>query len=362
MEVLSTKNAVMEAYERGGDPRFLLCELLQKDACEAELFSGLSPSDLWSLAFQLALSADAERGRVCRPPVSDLSEVFQLIDSASRIVVLIGAGASSGPDFRSRGGLYDQIRAAGVLDDPTDVFDMDTFREDPSIFWRFAHLIFPSECPVHSATHYFVEELERRGKLLRLYTQNVDTLERGIPDERLRCVHGSWRQSECLSCGKRYGIEDLRPAVAAGVVPHCVACGGLIKPGIVFFGQPTYWDDREICQDACAADLLLVIGTSLRVRPISELPDLMARVPAVLINWEPVDGEFNARLLGSCDDVVDAVQGALGWVEVPEREVRFVEPCTFVFENADRKGTFVYETGRSLFLGTPARADLYDFD
>ena len=356
------KNVVLEAYERGGDPRFLVCELLHKDSSEAALFSGANPSYLWELAFQLALSADAKHIPVCRPPITDLPSVFRLIESAQRIVVLMGAGASTGPDFRSRGGLYDQIRAAGVLDDPCDVFDLDTFREDPTIFWRFAHLIFPSETPVHSATHYFVEALERRGKLLRLYTQNVDTLERGVPDERLRCVHGSWRHIECLSCGAQYGIEDVRPAVAAGTVPHCLACGGLLKPGIVFFGEPTDWDDRQICEDACRADLLLVIGTSLRVRPVSELPDLMGQVPAVLINWEPVDCEFNAELLGSCDDVVDAIQGALGWCEAPPRDVKYVEPSTFVFENRDRKGTSVCETGRSVFLVTPTRADLYDFD
>jgi NAD-dependent SIR2 family protein deacetylase len=269
MTVLSMRSAVFEAYEHGGDPKAVLCELLEKDSSEAVSFQGVDPSQLWNLIFQIATNADEGKSHIQKTPITDLTDIYTLINEASRIVVLIGAGASTGPDFRSPGGLYDSIAQAGVLDDPYDVFDLAYFQEDPSVFWRFAHLIFPLEVPEYSAAHCFIESLEKSGKLLRLYSQNVDTLEKGISPEHLRCVHGSWRENFCLQCGQMYTLEDLRPTVRAGAVPHCVCCGGLIKPGIVFFGQPTNLNDREVYEDAALADLLIVIGTSLQVKPIS---------------------------------------------------------------------------------------------
>jgi NAD-dependent histone deacetylase SIR2/NAD-dependent deacetylase sirtuin 1 len=290
--------------------------------------------------------------------------VYDLVHRARQIVVLMGAGASVGQDFRSPGGLYDTIRQSGRLEDPYQVFDLELFRTDPSIFWEFAHLVFPAENPTFSATHYFLEALEERGKILRVYSQNVDTLERGLHPEHLRCVHGSWRKNRCLRCNQIYTVEDLRPAVHARAVPHCVRCGGPIQPGIVFFGQPTDIDDGELRDDARRADLLLVIGTSLKVRPISDLPNVMKHVPQILINREAVGRKFDAELLGDCSDVVEALQVVMGWKE-PEIELQ--EPIRldrnrFVFPSPSELGTTVADAGRGSFLRTPARMDPRDLD
>jgi len=359
MEMLSLSTVVLEAMEGGKDPRDLLCSMLHKDPAEASAeFSG-SDTELWQLLFNIASAADQRQIQKPKTYLTDLDSVVSLIDNATNIVVLFGAGASSGPDFRSQGGLYDTIEKEGLLSDPYQVFDLDVFREDPSIFWRYAHMIFPSKMPVYSAAHYFVESLESRGKLLRLYTQNVDALERGISDEHLRCVHGSWRESFCESCGRKFNIEDIRPAVELQSIPRC-SCGGTIRPGIVFYGQATNLNEYEAYEDAKRADLLIVVGTSLQVAPISELPALMHNVPSILINREPVNCEFNVELLGECSDIIEGIENKLGWeFEKTGEDVlpQFLRPNQLVFQRKEISGTHVVEDGKSKFLVTQALAE-----
>ncbi|KAH0788176.1 transcriptional regulator, Sir2 family protein [Histomonas meleagridis] len=365
METISLRNTVFEAYEHGDDPKDLLCDLLGKDHSEAASFLGVSEENLWHLIFQIASQRDLEsRGRV-KQQISDIGTVYNLIYQAKNIVILMGAGASTGPDFRSPGGLYDTVAKMGVLNDPYDVFDIQYFLQNPSIFWSVAHLIFPSETPQYSSAHYFIEALEQQGKLLRVYTQNVDTLEKGIPPERLRCVHGSWRENHCIFCGKSYSIEDLRPAINARTVPRCVSCGGYIKPGIVFFGQDTNFDEKEAFQDSIQADLLIVIGTSLKVRPIANLPSMFYDVPSILINRECVECDFNAELIGDCDDVISNIETNLHWKEAREggeSNPIFFHPNKFIFPNRSGLGTSVVNAGRNQFLVTPRRTSSRDFD
>ena len=368
MEMLSMSTAVMEAMESGKDPFELLCYMLHKDPAELREESDNFPTneqDLWFFLYQLASREDRNRLQAIKKPITKFSDVISLIDRASRIVVLMGAGASTGPDFRSVGGLYDTIEKEGVLEDPYQVFDSQFFNEDPSVFWSHAYLIFPSEHPVYSAAHYFVESLEKRGKLLRLYTQNVDSLEKGIPDNKLRCVHGSWCKNYCTCCHKEYSIEDVRPAINARTVPRCIMCGSVIRPGIVFYGQPTELNEQEAYEDADQCDLLIVIGTSLQVAPISELPTLMSRVPSILINREPVSCKFNAELLGDCTDVIYTLEHKLGWekpVDGDEIEPRFLAENRFIFHVRGLPGTHVADTSRNEFLATPCLADDADYE
>lgn len=358
MEAISLRNCVFEAYEQGDDPKYILCNLLGKNHTEAESFLGVSEENLWRLIFQIASQKDETIRRAPKVYIKDISNVYRLISEANNIVVLIGAGASSGPDFRSPGGLYDTVANMNVLDDPYDVFDIHYFMSNPSIFWKVAHLIFPTENPEYSSTHLFLELLEKQGKLLRVYSQNVDALEKGLPDERLRCVHGSWRENHCMTCGKSYTIEDLRPFVNERVVPRCSVCHGYIKPGIVFFGQDTNFDEGEASQDAMSADLLIVIGTSLKVKPISNLPKLFYDVQSILINRECVDCEFNAELIGDCDDIIDNIETNLQWKEPDEnyKEPILYEPNKFIFPSSSGLGTTIVEVGQNQFLVSPRRS------
>jgi thiamine pyrophosphate-dependent acetolactate synthase large subunit-like protein len=166
-----------------------------------------------------------------------------------------------------------------------------------------------------------------------------------------------------VSCGEVHRIDDLRPSVERQSIPVFKRCQGPIKPGIVFFGQRTNIHDQDIENDSQNADLLVVIGTSLRVAPVSYLPDAMQNVPAILINREPVTCSFNAELLGDCDEVCASLQSELGWGAVarPIDDFVFVPPNKFVLA-ADGTATRFVETARSLFIVTPVADNHSAFD
>lgn len=358
---LTSRSVLLDGLEMGADPRELLANLLQKDASEITD----SEDIIWKKIYDLTYNNGRIYGQSQVPAIKDFGSVLSLIEKSWKIVVILGAGGSVGPDFRSPGGLYDSIAKAGVFDDPCQVFDLEYFSKDPSIFWRYAHTIFPDRNPKHSAAHYFIRELENRGKLLRLYTQNVDALDVGIPPNHLRTVHGSWRESHCMKCGALHQIEDLRDSVEKGEVPTCHFCGGPIKPGIVFFGQPVNLNDYELELDAREADLLIVIGTSLRVAPVSEIPKLMKHVPSILINRATVKCDFSAELLGECDDVVRTIEYELGWEAdegVNPEEIQKFGSNKFIFPSQSELATRIVSTSRNDFLVTSAPVDVDDLN
>lgn len=357
--MLSNNLGILEALESGKNPWDLLASLLNRSAAELQAELHIPDVEIWRmLMFH-------ERRRAPKEPINDISKVVELIEKAKNIVVILGAGGSVGLDFRSPGGLYDSIAKDGVFDDPCNVFDLDYFNMDPSIFWKYAHTIFPARNPQHSETHFFLQKLEEKGKLLKIYTQNVDTLEVGIPDEKLCYVHGSWRNCVCKECGYKMTIEELRPSIESRTVPVCKMCGGPIKPGIVFFGQSTNLDDNEAFNDSKTADLLIVIGTSLRVAPISELPDMMSNVPSILINRAPVTCDFNAQILGECSEIVHMIERELGWREdegVKAKDSVFFPPNSFVFEADNELATRIVDTPRNKFLATSVVVDVRDLE
>lgn len=329
----------------------------------SELYGEEDVSDENILSFLYSVSEKIimkQKIYMAKKPISDIKEIFNIINESNKIVVIIGAGASVGPDFRSPGGLYDIIAKSGYLSDPYKVFDLGEFVKDPSIFWRFAHTIFPSTEPDHSQTHLFLDELNKRGKLLRVYSQNVDTLEVGIND-KLVCVHGSWRENSCLQCYEKVGMEYLRPYVEKKEVPECPKCGGnMIKPGIVFFGQKTNIEDADVNYDYKNGDLLIVIGTSLRVHPISMFPHLFSHMRSILINREPVTCRFSAELLGNCDDVIKLIWNELGWKQIDDAiridSVSFIEPNKFSFPDENGDVLSQEDTPRVSFLVSVAKA------
>jgi hypothetical protein len=184
---------VMAALRSGVSVRDILVEHLGISPVGAD--GEDLPSPTMGAILQTFIFQSFHAARPVRPFVTSAADVVRLFASATHIVCIIGAGASIGPDFRSPGGLYDAIATTGALADPYEVFDLDYFTRDPTVFWRFAHMIFPAAAPAHSQAHRFLAGLAARGKLLRLYTQNVDTLETGGPPEALRGVLGSWREN-----------------------------------------------------------------------------------------------------------------------------------------------------------------------
>lgn len=201
----------------------------------------------------------------------DAAECAERIRSSERIVALTGAGISTGagiPDFRGPNGLYVTRRY-----DPETIFDIRAFLRDPAPFYEFTrdflgvvHQLEPT------LTHRFLADLETKGSLSGVVTQNIDALHQKAGSEKVVSVHGDYWTSHCLSCHAEFDIAYMEAAVREEDVPHC-PCSGLIKPNVVFFGEPVHRLEEASAMVA-ASDLLLVLGSSLDVYPAAFLPEL----------------------------------------------------------------------------------------
>ena len=199
----------------------------------------------------------------------------QWIFDAQRLVVFVGAGLSteSGiPDFRSPGGVWDRY-------DPEDFYFQNFLqsRDRRVQYWKMATEMYESMKDAKpNAGHTAIAELERMGKLDCLITQNIDGLhfKAGNSPERVLELHGTAMQVVCLSCSKVYGREEVQKRIAGGdAAPSCIACGGLLKPATISFGQSM--PERETAEAYArskASDLFLAVGSSLTVQPAASMP------------------------------------------------------------------------------------------
>ncbi|KAM7424679.1 hypothetical protein PAMA_000843 [Pampus argenteus] len=244
-----------------------------------------------------------------------------------RVVVMAGAGIStpSGiPDFRSPGsGLYDNLQQYH-LPYAEAIFEINFFHRNPEPFFALAKELYPGNYQPN-VTHYFIRLLHQKGLLLRMYTQNIDGLERlaGIPPEMLVEAHGTFATATCTVCRRNYDGKDLRPDVMSGTVPRCPTCTGVVKPDIVFFGEELPHHFFKHFTDFPLADLLIIMGTSLEVEPFASLSGAVrSSVPRLLINRDLV-GPFawgsrrphDVAWLGDVVSGVQALSDALGWTQ-----------------------------------------------
>ena len=225
----------------------------------------------------------------------------ELIRANQPCVALTGAGVSteSGiPDFRSATGIWARY-------DPYEVASIDAFRRDPERVWEFYALRLDvlADAEPNSA-HAALAELERRGLVQAVITQNVDRLHAAAGTRDLIEVHGSIGRGVCLACG--FETEDVRALLP---LPACERCGAILKPGVVMFGEllPAEAIDRAIALAQNAA-LLLVVGTSLEVHPVASLPgETLAHGGKVaIVNREPTpfDGRATLVVHGSAGEVL----------------------------------------------------------
>ncbi|KZP01595.1 SIR2-domain-containing protein [Calocera viscosa TUFC12733] len=285
-----------------------------------------------------------------------IDDAVRLIREAKKILVLTGAGISVScgiPDFRSTQGIYAQLRESEVgqaLADPQQMFDLRFFKENPSVF--YGSRIFPSNFKP-SPCHYFIKLLEDKGKLLRNYTQNIDTLETVTRVKNVLNCHGSFATASCITCGTQFPGEEIKDDIFAERIPKCKVCldkgresgkkkqlngkgkgkmqpweedatdedeyKSILKPDITFFGEKlTDKFDKALFEDREEVDLLLVIGTSLTVAPVSEiLHHIPHSVPQILINKTPVPHvNPDIVILGEADEAVKYLSYRLGW-ELP---------------------------------------------
>ena len=221
-----------------------------------------------------------------------LADARARIDAAERIVVLTGAGISteSGiPDFRGPQGVWTKNPAAEKQS------TIDHYLADPELrakVWR-SRLDSPAWAAEPNAGHRALLELERRGKLHALVTQNIDELHQraGQSPERVVEVHGSMRRVMCWSCGRRAPMEEALARVRAGETdPHCLDCGGILKSDTISFGQmlvPSVIERAMLVASEC--DLLLAVGTTLQVYPVAGMVPAAAEDGAdiVIVNDQP---------------------------------------------------------------------------
>jgi NAD-dependent deacetylase len=226
-----------------------------------------------------------------------VDRVAGLIATASRVVVFTGAGVSTESglrDFRSPGGIWEKF-------DPED-FTYQKFVSDPtarSNHWRLFKDLSSSVAP--NPAHYAIAELYRLGRLDYVITQNVDNLHQraGLPTERILELHGNMQSLLCLDCHHRYPFEDIKTRLETEEVLDCPTCGGILKPAVVFFGEPLPENVfKEASQHAKQCDLFIVVGSTLTVYPAAYLPEyaLAAGAALVIINLSATSIDNRAQV------------------------------------------------------------------
>jgi NAD-dependent deacetylase len=232
--------------------------------------------------------------------MSDIDVLRRMISEASRIVAFTGAGISTGsgiPDFRSPGGIWTKYR-------PIEFSDFLASEDARRESWRRK---FATEETVRKATpnagHHALARLHDWGKLHALVTQNIDGLHQasGIPDDRIIELHGNGTYAACLQCRRRYELEWVRGVFAQNErLPVCGACGGMIKTATISFGQAMPEDAMARAREATmAAELFIVLGSSLVVYPAAGFPIMAKRNGArlVIVNRDPTDQDEIADLV-----------------------------------------------------------------
>jgi NAD-dependent deacetylase len=217
------------------------------------------------------------------------------------------------PDFRTPGeGMWEKVN-------PMEVAHIDAFRRDPDRFWHFYSQRFMSLRDKRpNRAHEIVAELEQRGLVRAVITQNIDRLHRAAGTQDVIEVHGSISQSVCLECGGRVPLERVVEMIAQDPesAPECSACISPLKPDVVLFGEwlPEAAIDRAFAL-AADADVLLCVGSSLEVHPVAQLPGItQAAGGAVAIVTQgptPWDGRAAVKLSGDVVAELEALVAAL---------------------------------------------------
>lgn len=254
--------------------------------------------------------------RLRATPQSEVERLAKLVRGARSVVALTGAGISvpSGiPDFRSPGeGLWEHV-------DPMEVAHIDSFHNDPIMFWRFYGDRFSSLASKRpNEAHRALAEMELRGLLDGVITQNIDMLHRKAGTKQLIEVHGSIARSFCLVCGGNVPQLEVRARALGDPhgVPRCAICGDPLKPDVVLFGEALSETAMERARELCEhAEVLLCIGSSLEVYPVAGLPQLTheagGTVAIITQGPTPLDGLASVRLTGDVVEELMALAKAL---------------------------------------------------
>jgi len=238
----------------------------------------------------------------------------ELIRESGCTVALTGAGVSvpSGiPDFRTpETGLWANV-------DPMEVAHIDVFERDPARFWSYYRPRFHSLGDKRpNAAHEALAELERRGLLEGVITQNIDRLHRAAGSREVVEMHGSIATSTCRECDASYGLDEVEALFDGDGVAVCASCDGAVKPDVVLFGEMLPEAAMRRAQELAArAELMLCVGSSLVVHPVAGLPEVTrscgGKLAIVTQGPTPYDGDAALKLGGEVDEELGAVLAAL---------------------------------------------------
>lgn len=249
-----------------------------------------------------------------------VATVRDWVRNAERVVALTGAGISTDsgiPDFRGPQGLWTKNPGAERMATLQHyVADSEVRRRA----WQNRLETFFTERRQPNAGHRALLDLDRRGVLHALITQNIDGLhlDAGHARERVVEIHGTVREVMCLDCGERAPMESALARVRAGEAdPSCPSCGGILKAATISFGQALVVEDLQRAERAArACDLLLAVGTTLAVYPVAGVVPIAKRAGArvVIVNAEPTEMDHlaDAVLRGSISDILPRLLAADG--------------------------------------------------
>jgi NAD-dependent deacetylase len=212
-----------------------------------------------------------------------VKQISELLAECRYTVVLTGAGVSteSGiPDFRSPdSGLWTRVNP--------ELFTIQGFKADPAQFYNLGRVFFQMVRDAEpNVTHKVLGELQQRGLVKTIITQNVDGLHQRGGAERVLEIHGSMRTASCIFCRHQEPIETVISEVEEGLVPPlCIECGEPLKPDVTLFGEALTPVFQEAKAEAQQADCIMVIGSSMQVSPANLLPGFSENL--IIINREP---------------------------------------------------------------------------
>ena len=218
----------------------------------------------------------------------------------SNILFMVGAGISTSagiPDFRSKTGLFKQLQDKYNLKSPEEFFLKETFLDKPQYFYEFTKLFDLSKIN-STITHKFMNFMVQKNCVKYIFTQNIDGLEKKakIPDEKLIFAHGNFYTGHCAKCNSEIDINKINEGIQKGQIYYCPKCGGPCKPNVVFYGEnlpERFYAKIQECKDN--VDLIIIMGTSLKVQPFASIPYLTnINADIVVFNMEKVGGfKFN---------------------------------------------------------------------
>ncbi len=229
-----------------------------------------------------------------------IKELKRIIDESNNIVFFGGAGVSTEsniPDFRSEEGLYKAKSKYNYS--PEYMLSHTFFMKNTDIFYSYykENLIYLDAKP--NKAHMALSELEKKGKLKAVITQNIDNLHQEAGSEKVYELHGSVHRNNCMKCGKFFDLNYvIDEENCKDNVPVCDACGGIVKPDVVLFEESLDDDTvRGAIQSIMEADTLIIGGTSLAVYPAAGLIEYFRGKNLILINRDSTPYDSRASLV-----------------------------------------------------------------